>query len=262
MMSSAADPGRILLDVGAGMARVTIDRTPHLNALNSRLRVELVDAVERAAADPAVRVIVLAGAGRRAFVAGADIEELIDLTPAGSVDLSETIAVFHERLDALPIPVIAAIRGWCLGGGLELALAADIRIAAATSRLGLPEIRLGILPGGGGIARLNRLAGPTAARHLCLTGAIIDARRALEIGLVSEVHEEDAFDARIDALASSLAASGRAALAGMKAALRIDGPLAAAIRAEAAIGAALYGTPEQRTAMTEFLADRARHAAR
>jgi enoyl-CoA hydratase len=242
--------------------QIAIDRPAHLNALNNELRGKLSAAIDDASARD-VRVVVLSGSGRKAFAAGADIDELVDLTPAQSVALSGTIAALHDKLESLPVPVIAAIRGWCLGGGLELALAADIRIASETARLGLPEIKLGILPGGGGIARLVRAAGATAARYMCFTGAIIDAKRALELSLVSDVHDEDGFDTQVKTLAAALAGSSRPALRAMKNALRLAGEtrLAEAVQQEAQIGAELYGSPEQRTAMSEFLAARARKKA-
>lgn len=257
-MTATADTNQILLDISQGIARITIDRRAHLNALNSKMRAELSIAIDRAAATTDVHVIVLSGAGPKAFVAGADIEELIDLTPTASVALSTSIAELHEKLETIPLTVIAAIRGWCLGGGLELALAADLRIASETARFGLPEIKLGIVPGGGGIARVARIAGAPAARHLCITGAIIDAKRALEIGLVSEVYADGVFDAQIEALAASLAALSQPALQAMKKALQIgcDLPLTEAVQQEAHIGAQLYGTPEQRAAMSDFLAAR------
>lgn len=261
-MTATSDKGRITLDICEGVARIAIDRPAHLNALNNELRRQLSAAIDEASARD-IRVAILSGSGQKAFAAGADIDELIDLTPAESLALSGAIAELHDKLESLPIPVIAAIRGWCLGGGLELALAADIRIASDTARLGLPEIKLGILPGGGGIARLVRAPGPVAARYMCFTGAIIDAKRALELGLVAEMHAEESFDAQVNTLAASLAGSSRLALRAMKNALRIAGELslAEAVRQEAQIGAELYGSPEQHTAMREFLAARARKKA-
>lgn len=253
------EQGRILLTVDSGVASLTIDRPERLNALNNHLRAELFAAIGEVEADQNIRVLVLRGAGGRAFVAGADVEELIDLSPSESVTLSDFIAETHDRLAALPIPVIAGIQGWCLGGGLELAMAADLRLASEKSRFGLPEIKLGILPGGGGIARLARLA-PAAAAYLCFTGAIIPASRALELGLVMEVVAEDAFEARITELAAQLATSDRATLAAMKAALALPASLDVpeATRREGRIGAALYGTETQRRLMSEFLAQRSR----
>jgi enoyl-CoA hydratase len=261
-MTGTSHTGRIALDISEGVARIAIDRPAHLNALNNELRGKLSAAIDEASSRD-VRVIVLSGSGRKAFAAGADIDELVNLTPAESLALSGTIAELHDKLESLPVPVIAAIRGWCLGGGLELALAADIRIASETARLGLPEIKLGILPGGGGISRLVRTAGAAAARYMSFTGAIIDAKRALQLGLVSDVHTEEGFDTQVNALTASLAGSSQPALRAMKNALRLASELrlAEAVQQEAEIGAELYGSPEQRTAMSEFLAARARKKA-
>lgn len=260
---NAGEQGGILLTIDEGVANLVIDRPDRLNALNSHLRAELSAAIGKIEADENVRVLVLRGAGGRAFVAGADVEELIDLSPSDSIALSDFIADTHDRLAGLPLPVIAGIQGWCLGGGLELAVAADIRLASEKSRFGLPEIRLGILPGGGGIARLSRLA-PAAAAYLCFTGAIIPASRALELGLVSEMIAEEAFEARVSELAAQLAASDRATLAAMKAALALPFSLGVpeATRQEGRIGAALYGTESQRRPMSEFLAQRSRKPVR
>ena len=247
----------VSLAISDGIARVTLDRRAHRNALNQRMRDILADRIAQAAATPEVRVIVLTGGGDAAFAAGADIEELIDLDPEQSAALSMSIAALHAHIESLELPVIAAVRGWCLGGGLELALAADIRIASVSARFGLPEITLGILPGGGGIARLTRTIGAAAARHLCFTGAIIDAQRALTLNLVSEVHADEAFDVKVNELAAMLAGFSAPALAAMKNAMRHGNDLADAIAEEACIGAALYGTAEQRAAMTTFLARRA-----
>jgi len=261
-MTAMSDKGRITLHISEGVARIAIDRPAHLNALNNELRLQLSAAIDEASAGD-IGVVVLSGSGQKAFAAGADIDELVNLTPAESLALSGAIAELHDKLESFPVPVIAAIRGWCLGGGLELALAADIRIASDTARLGLPEIKLGILPGGGGISRLVRAAGPVAARHMCFTGAIIDAKRALEFGLISELHSEEGFDAQLSMLAASLAASSRPALRAMKKALCVASELrlAEVVRQEAEIGAELYGSPQQRTAMAEFLAARARKKA-
>lgn len=260
-MQDAAQ-GHVSLVISGGVARITIDRPSHRNALSAALRSELAACIERAAADVGTRVIVLTGAGEKAFVAGADIEELQSLDPAGGLALSREIARLHARIGTLPVPVVAAIRGWCLGGGLELALAADIRLANASARLGLPEIRLGILPGGGGIARMKRLAGPVAATLLCMTGAVVDAERALRLNLVSEVVPDEAFDARLTELADDLARSSGPALQAMKRALALEAAtLEAAVEEEAQIGAALYGTDGQQGAMAAFLEERARRRA-
>lgn len=250
----------VSLLISGRVAHVTLERRAHRNALNQRMRALLAARIAEAAATPEIAVIVLAGGGDAAFAAGADIEELSGLSPDESMALSASIAALHAQIEAVPQPVIAAVRGWCLGGGLELALAADIRIAGASARFGLPEITLGILPGGGGMARLTRTIGAAAARHLCFTGAIIDAPRAFALNLVSEVHADDVFDTRVQELAAMLAGFSRPALAALKEAFRRDdgAALPQAIAEEARIGAALYGSAEQRAAMTAFLTRRAR----
>ena len=172
------ETGKVSVELSDGVARIALDRPGQLNALNYDIRGQLAAGLRQALSNADTRVILILGSGTRAFAAGADVEELIDLTPEQSLDLSLFIERFHAEIEMAPLPVVACIRGWCLGGGLELALAADIRVASNTAKFGLPEITLGILPGGGGVARLSRIAGTAAARHLCLTGRIIDAERA------------------------------------------------------------------------------------
>lgn len=198
---------------------------------------------------------MIAGAGDEAFVAGADVSELEGLDPQQAEALSLSIAGVHRRIHAAPFPIIAAVRGWCLGGGLELALAADFVLAAEDACFGLPEIRLGIIPGGGGLTRLIRVAGPAAARWMAFTGEIIDARRALELGIVASVVAPDALETAVADLALRLSRASPDAMRAMKAALAAseDAALNEAIAAEARIGAACYGTPEQRRLMRRFL---------
>ena len=142
-----------------------------------------------ASASPALRVIIMIGAGDKAFVAGGDIRYMLSATPAQAVVISQAVKTLHETIRRYPRPIVAAINGHCLGGGLELAMACDIRIAARTAGFGLPEIRLGNMPGGGGTARLARLVGSAAARALCLTGQAIIAERAYSLGLLYDVVE-------------------------------------------------------------------------
>lgn len=249
----------IRLRIRDGIAELTLNRPDQLNALNTGLREELASAVAEAASSGETRVIVLTGAGDQAFAAGADVEELVDLDPAGSEQLSLSIMTLHEQLRALPLPVVASIQGWCLGGGLELALACDIRIAAETARFGFPEVKLGIMPGGGGTARLVRAAGAPAARALCLTGEIIDAERAYQLGLVSRVVPAAELQSATDALARRLASYSAEALGQIKSALDVaeHSDLATAQRAEAKACALCFGTEPQQSAMRAFLAKRA-----
>ena len=170
-----------------GLATLVVDRPP-LNALSYQAKEEIAACLEEVAADARVRCLIIFGAGGRAFSVGSDIKEFPEVTARR---LGRRRAV-HEhgvlnRLDFFPIPTIAAIEGHCLGGGLELALACDLRVASETSRLGLPEVTLGVFPAGGGTERLPRLIGEARARELIYTGEPVDAREAWRIGLVNRV---------------------------------------------------------------------------
>ena len=201
------------LDKRPPLAVVTLDRPKVLNALNAETIAELSDAFENLAADHAIRVILLAGAGGRAFVAGADIRELAALTAEeGRVFALRGQDVFR-RIETLGKPVIACIQGFALGGGCELAMACTLRLAADDARLGQPEVKLGIMAGYGGSQRLPRLVGRGAGLKLLLTGAIIDAREALRIGLVDEVLPAAELMQRAEALAQEIAANAPLALA-------------------------------------------------
>lgn len=166
---------------------ICVDRPDKLNALNRQTLAELHIAFDQAAGDDAVRVVVLRGAGNRAFVAGADISELAGLSPVQARDFSRFGQRLMSKIERLGKPVIGMIDGYALGGGLELAMACHLRIASDDAKLGLPEITLGLLPGFGGTQRLLRLAGRSAALALTLSGKPVDAGRAEALGLVSRV---------------------------------------------------------------------------
>jgi enoyl-CoA hydratase len=179
----------LLYEVKEKIAFITFNRPKVLNALNRRTVEELGDCLAAAEADAGVRVLILTGAGEKAFVAGADINELAQRTPVDGKDFSLFgQAVFH-RLETLGKPSIAAINGFALGGGCELALSCSMRIASSTARLGQPEVKLGIIPGYGGSQRLARLCGKGIAHELILSGEMISADEALRIGLVNRVTE-------------------------------------------------------------------------
>ncbi len=205
---------RNLLSEDRGAIRtLTINRPDKLNALNRATLSELSIAFEQARHDDAVRVVILAGSGEKAFVAGADISELATLTP----DQAQTFARAGQRLmrdiEALGKPVIARIQGFALGGGMELAMSCHLRIASDKARLGQPEINLGLIPGFGGTQRLLRLTGRGAALELVLLGQPVDAQRALALGLVNRVTFADLLDKEIAAIADQLAASAPQAIA-------------------------------------------------
>jgi|Deesub1362A_J573_1020465.scaffolds.fasta_scaffold00050_11 enoyl-CoA hydratase len=169
------------------IAIITVNRPKVLNALNRQTINELDQAVIEAECDPDVKVVVITGSGDRAFIAGADINEFVGIDVVTAKTLSKRFQDFLDRLENLSKPVIAAINGLALGGGCELAMACDLRIAATTARLGQPEINLGIIPGAGGTQRLPRLVGVAKAKELIYTGDMITAEEAEKIGLVNRV---------------------------------------------------------------------------
>jgi len=179
----------LLYEVKDKIATITFNRAKVLNALNRRTVEELGDCLAAAQANADVRVLILTGAGEKAFVAGADINELAQRTPVDGKDFSLFGQAIFHRLETMGKPSIAAINGFALGGGCEIALCCSIRIASKTARLGQPEVKLGILPGYGGSQRLARLCGKGVAHELILTGEIIFADEALRIGLVNHVAE-------------------------------------------------------------------------
>ena len=176
----------ILVETSNRISILTINRPEKRNALNQATRDEIVDALESLEKSSESRVLVMTGAGDKAFIAGADINEFEGRTALTQREAMKGLRVF-SAIEEFPKPVIAMINGFCLGGGLETALACDIRIASDTAKLGQPEINLGIIPGGGGTQRLTRLVGEGKAMEIILTGEAIDAAHAREIGLVNQV---------------------------------------------------------------------------
>ena len=174
----------IVVERADQIATITVNRPRSLNALNSQTLRELTMAVRECADE---RVIILTGAGDRAFVAGADISEMLPMTPWAAREFSELGHVLTALIEDLPCAAIAAVNGFALGGGLELAVACDLIFVAENAKLGLPEVSLGVTPGFGGTQRLVRLVGKIKAKEMIFTGDMIDARRALEIGLCNAV---------------------------------------------------------------------------
>jgi enoyl-CoA hydratase len=202
---------------------ITVNRPDKLNALNAATLDALHQAFDAAADEATVRVVVLTGAGPKAFVAGADIAEMNALTPVQGRDFSLRGTRMMRRVERMPKPVIAMINGFALGGGLELAMCCHLRIAADTARMGQPEINLGLIPGFGGTQRLLRLAGRAATLELCLVGAPVDAARALQLGIVNRVVAADELETQTMALAEQLAAAAPLALRGMIDCVNIGG---------------------------------------
>ena len=252
-----ADRQYIKLSIEDRVAVLTIDHPP-VNALNRTTVEELGSALDEVTGTEEVRAVVITGTGP-AFVAGADIKEFTQLQTADQARaaLGGTKELFN-RIDALPIPVIAAVNGYCLGGGNELALACDLRIAGANARFGQPEIDLGIMPGWGGTQRLARLIGPARTLEICLTGAQIPAQEALRLGLVNKVVPEGMVVREAKNMARLLATKSRTAVQAILAAVRegADGSLADGLTIEGEHFAGLVETPDAREGITAFLEKR------
>ena len=202
----------LLLDVSGGVALLKVNRPKALNALNADTLNELDQAFVALTADREVRVIIVTGTGEKAFVAGADIAAMVDKTAMEARDLARLAQGVLNRIERCPKPVIAAVNGYALGGGCELAMACDIRLAADTARLGQPEINLGIIPGWAGTQRLARLVGKGKAKQLILTGDMVDADEACRIGLVEQVVPAAELVEASRLLATKLASKGEVAL--------------------------------------------------
>ncbi|HEY0661549.1 MAG TPA: enoyl-CoA hydratase-related protein [Lysobacter sp.] len=234
---------------------ITVNRPDKLNALNAATLDALHSAFDAAAADPAVRVVVLTGAGSKAFVAGADISEMNSLTPVQGHDFSLRGTRMMRRVEKMPKPVIAMVNGFALGGGLELAMCCHLRIAADTAKVGQPEINLGLIPGFGGTQRLLRLAGRAATLELCLVGAPIDANRARELGIVNRVVPAGELEAETMQLAEQLANAAPLALRGMLDCVNVGGEcgIEEGLEYEAAQFGLVFSTEDMREGTAAFL---------
>ncbi|MBM4183063.1 MAG: hypothetical protein FJ207_02425 [Gemmatimonadetes bacterium] len=240
------------------IAVVTVDRQDKLNALNADVLRELVEVIESLGADAGVRAVILTGAGERAFVAGADIGELARLDAVAAVRVSRDGQRVFDVIERLPKPVVAAVGGVALGGGLELALACHLRVAATRARFGLPEVGLGLMPGFGGTVRLSRLIGLGRAIELTLTGEPIDAGRARDIGLVSAVVEPATLLAEAKALAKRITRHGPLAVrTALESIYRgLDTTSADAQDFESVLFGLLVSTQDAREGMRAFLEKR------
>lgn len=236
--------GLVLVHRAGAVAEVELHRPEKLNALSPALMAELVGELRRFDADPAVRVVVLRG-GERAFAAGADIGELADAGGAGSHAASEFAAAW-EAVASIRTPIVAEVRGWALGGGLELVMAGDVVVAGDDAVFGMPEAGLGAMPGAGGTQRLPRLIGKALALDLLLTGRRLNATEALAAGLVSRVAPTGSVGAVTDEVARAIAAAAPLAAAAIKAAVRssFETSLSDGVAEEGRAAARLMGTAD------------------
>ena len=247
----------IHLEIIQKIGLLTLDHPP-ANALSPEVRQEFLAKLSMLAAEEAVWTVIITGAGEKFFAAGADIPGLLKLDRESGLKRVQGARLFYSGIASFKKPVIAAINGICLGGGLELALACDLRIAAEQAKLGLPEVNLGLIPGAGGTQRLPRAVGPGWANFLLLTGEAISARKALEIGLVQEVVPREALKETALVLAEKINSKGPLAIRAAKeaASQTFDHPLETGLDLENRAFAALCATEDKQEGISAFLEKR------
>jgi enoyl-CoA hydratase len=247
----------VLFAAEGGVATLTFNRPDKLNALNAEVVAELAAVLDEVGKNPEIRVLLLTGQGR-AFVAGADIKAFLDFDPLSAREFSDRGHKVIAQIEQLPIPVIACVNGFALGGGCEVAMACDIIYAAENAKFGQPEINLGLIPGFGGTQRLARLVGKGLAKELCLTGRVLDAAEAKAIGLVARVFPAEGFMDECTKVARALAEKGRVALRAVKQTIDrgFDLDLKNACALEADAFALCFASPDAKEGAAAFLEKR------
>ena len=243
----------VKLEVEGGVGTIRLDRPP-MNALNAQVQGELRDAAVEATERSDVRAVVIYG-GEKVFAAGADIKEMVTADYAAMVERAGPLQAAFDALARIPKPTVAAVTGYALGGGCELALTADFRVCGDNAKLGQPEILLGIIPGAGGTQRLARLVGPAKAKDLVFSGRFVDAQEALAIGLVDKVvAPDDVYPAAVE-MVSRYVSGPALALRAAKAAIDggLDGDLASGLRLETQLFTGLFATEDRAIGMTSFV---------
>ncbi len=248
----------ILVEVTDGVGWLTINRPDSLNALNSEVVGALESALRDLEQDAAMKVVVLTGAGEKAFVAGGDIKEMADMGPLQAKAYARKGQQMVAYIEKMRKPVIAAVNGYALGGGLELALACDFIYASEKAKLGLPEVTLGVMPGFGGTQNLPRLVGPNKAKELIFSGKTLSAGQAKEWGIVNEVFPAEELRTKVTEIAQAIARNGMLGVASAKDAIvnglnmtKEDG-----LRYESSLFATLFATEDQKEGMQAFIAKR------
>lgn len=248
----------LLFEKQGNIAVVTVNRPKALNALNAVTLQELADMFDELAKDETVYAVVLTGAGEKAFVAGADISFMKDLTAVEAREFALLGQAAFNKIENLPQPVIAAVNGFALGGGCELAMSCDIRLASENAKFGQPEVNLGVPPGFAGTQRLPRLVGKGVAKELLYTADMIDAAEAHRIGLVNKVYAADELMAAAMKMAGKIAAKGQIAIRLTKSAVNqgLEMDLARGMAYEAEVFGLVFSTEDQKEGMTAFLEKR------
>lgn len=248
----------LIITIADQVAQVSINRPEAMNSLNTATITELSVTIDELEKQADVKVIIITGAGEKAFVAGGDIASLSTFTPMQARELSIMVGKLFQSIEDSPCVVIAAINGYALGGGCELALACDLRLAAEHAQLGQPEINLGIIPGWGGTQRLSRLVGSSRAKELMFTGERVTAQRGLEIGLIDHVYPDDQLLTNAQTLAQTIASKPQTAIQMIKTAVNNGMAMDKnkAIQYETDLFGLCFTTADQKEGMDAFLEKR------
>jgi enoyl-CoA hydratase len=248
----------VLIEVTDNIGWVKINRPEILNALNSEVIVSLTQALHDIEQDVAVKVVVITGAGEKAFVAGGDIKEMAEMAPLAARAFGRNGQHLIASIEKMTKPVIAAVNGYALGGGLELALACDFIYASEKARFGLPEVSLGVIPGFGGTQNLPRLIGPNKARELIFSGKQLTAAQAREWGIVNEVFPAGDLISKVKEIALAIANNGMIAIASAKDAIvnGLNMPKEDGLLYENSLFATLFSTEDQKEGMQAFITKR------
>ena len=248
----------IIFEKEGNVAIIKFNRPKAMNAINRDVLTEFNDALDKIEGDPSIRVLILTGEGEKAFVAGADIAYMADLSPLQSRQFSHDGKVPLFRLEELPIPVIAAVNGFALGGGTEIAIACDFIYDSEKAKFGQPEINLGVMPGFGGTQRLPRSVGKAMAKELCMTGVIISAQEAKEIGLVNKVFPPDKLWEETMKTANLIASKGKVSLKAVKDCIErgYDVDLRDGCHMESDVFGMCMTSPDGKEGMTAFMEKR------
>jgi enoyl-CoA hydratase len=248
----------IVLNIENGIAVLTVNRPDSLNALNKQVITDLTEAVNSIDSDPSIRCVIVTGSGAKAFVAGADIKEIDQLESVDAYKFASAGQFLFSKIETLRMPVIAAVNGFALGGGLELALACDFIIAADDAKFGLPECTLGIMPGYGGTVRLVRRIGPARAKEIAMTGGFYSSAEAFNLGVINKVVPQAELMTTVQKMAQTIASRAPKAITAIKESIH-QGPdlsLAEAFKLEAKLFSQLFGTSDQKEGTKAFIEKR------